>query len=75
MKDTAHHLKHIQKKIIRKARQEQIERKENRKRSHLLDGSNVEGAEEEVEAVVDLDNRRKGLSECVRPAAQRDRVH
>jgi len=75
MKDTAHHLKHIQKKVIREARQEQIDRKDARRRARSGNGSESEEFEEEVEAVMDPDNRRKGLTECVRPAAQRDRVH
>ncbi len=69
MKDASHHLHKVQKKVIQEARQEVEQKEKNRNRSKESTNSN------EVFALDDPDNKRKGPSDCVRHMTQRERTH
>jgi hypothetical protein len=67
MKDSRHHLRHVQRKVMQHARH-QASRASGSSSQQLVMAGPVESA-----AVVDWDNKRKGPSDFVRPVYQRDR--
>ncbi len=68
MKDSRHHLRHVQRKVIKDVRHQA---------SNAAGGGAPLFASEpsaESGAVMDWDNKRKGPSDFVRPVYQRDRM-